>query len=72
MACEKRFNMTSGLEIAGHELFLIKERTGFVWPVTRDSSRNLALKVQDMNITTKSDCKVVLNQRANKIHVCGL
>ena len=43
-----------------------------VWPVTKDSSWHLDLKVQDMNITTKSDCNVVLNQRANRIHVCGL
>ena len=31
-----------------------------------------AYKCRTKSITTKSDCKVVLNQRANRIHVCGL
>ena len=43
-----------------------------VRPVAQDSFWQLELKVQDMNITTKSDCKIVLNQRANRILVCGL
>ena len=82
VACDKRFNLTSGLESARHEyhhkvrlqcsLESKSKQGSCVWPVTRDSIWHLDLKAQDMNITTKSDCKVVLNQRANRIHACGL